>query len=162
MTYTYDGEPITLEGKQLKIGDQLPNAIVLDADGNEASVRDYVGGKPLVISVVPNVLTRVCELQTKHFAEDLKAEDVTFITVSKNTVDEFNEWREEHDVNVVALSDHHDNFGQAFGLTTNFGADNDVLARSVFLFNTQGQLVYQEIVEEMKNEPNYQALLDQL
>ena len=58
---TMGGEPVTLLGKEIKVGDKGPDFTVLKNDLTPFTLKD-AGDKIKVISVVPSLDTGVCEL----------------------------------------------------------------------------------------------------
>lgn len=159
MQVTFKGDPIEVKGTQPNVGDKAPDAVLVARNGDEVNLSNFIEDKPVILSVIPDVLTRTCELQTKSFADKLAKEDVIFLTVSRNTVDEFNQWNEENELDLVTLSDTKGEFGRAYGIEINLGAD-DRLARSVFIVDKEGVIRYKQIVGEVADEPNYTETLE--
>src|SRR5699024_11757510 len=113
--------------------------------------------KPLLISVVPNIDTSVCALQTKRFNQEAGAlEGIHFVTVSNNTREEQANWCAAEGVDMQMLHDPERHFGEAYRL---YIPDFGHLARAIFVIDQSGKIVYEEIVEELTNEPDYQAAL---
>lgn len=159
MQVTFKGEPIEVKGTQLSVGDRVPDVTLQARNHDDVKLYNFIVDKPVVLSVVPDVETRTCEMQTKAFGEKLAEEDVIFLTVSRNTVEEFNQWNEENDLDLVTLSDTHGEFGREFGLEIDLGGDTR-LARSVYLLDSDGVIQYAQIVEEVADEPNYDETIE--
>ncbi len=159
MQVTFQGDPVEIKGTQPNVGDKAPDATLTTRKGDDVKLASYFGDQAVVVSVVPDVQTRTCELQTKNFADKLAEQDVKFLTVSRNTVDEFNTWNEENDLDLTTLSDTKGEFGDAYGLEIDLGGD-ERLARSVFLVDTDGVIQYVQIVEEIADEPDYEETLE--
>lgn len=161
MKVTFQGDPVEVRGTQPKVGDKAPDATLTTRKNEKENLSHYFGEKPVIISVVPDVETRTCELQTKRFAEELAKKDVVYLTVSRNTVEEFNNWNEENDLDLNTLSDTEKEFGEKYGLAIELGGD-ERLARSVFLVDTDGVIQYVQVVEEIVDEPDYKEALKAL
>lgn len=159
MQVTFQGEPLEVKGTLPKVGDQAPNAKLTNRKGEEVELSSFFGDSTVVLSVVPDVNTRTCELQTKRFADELAEQDVVYLTVSRNTVDEFNNWNEENELDLVTLSDANGEFGREYGLGIDLDGD-ERLARSVFLVDKDSVIRYVQIVEEVVDEPNYEETLE--
>ncbi|MBA1434455.1 thiol peroxidase [Bombilactobacillus bombi] len=158
---------ITRQGKEFatlkmipEIGAQFPNFTVTNLTGAKVTLADLLN-QPLLISVVPDINTRVCSLQTKHFNEEVdQYSEINFVTISTNTPEQQANWCAAQNVQrMQLLSDINHNFGKATGLLM---GDTGLLARSVWVINPDGQITYREIVEEMTDEPNYAQVLDQI
>ena len=143
-----------------EVGDQLPEFTVKNSNGQTVQLSDLLT-KTLLISVVPDINTSVCSLQTKKFNEEVdQYGDINFVTISTNTPSQQSQWCAAQNVKKMQLlSDQEQNFGKATHLLM---GDSGLLARSVWVINSQGQIIYREIVGEMTNEPNYNQVLDQL
>lgn len=60
--------------------------------------------------------------------------------------------------NAITLSDHRDlSFGEAYGVIMK---ELRLLARSVFVVNAAGEIVYTEVVPEGSDHPNYEAAIE--
>ena len=87
MNLDFKGQTVTTIGEPLTVGSKFPDFTVLNKDNQEVKLSDLLN-KPLLISVVPNINTSVCSMQTKHFNEEVDGHaDINFVTISTNTVD---------------------------------------------------------------------------
>src|SRR5260370_3272440 len=68
---TFKGEPKTLVGPKLKVGDKAPDFAVLS--GLEVVRLGQTPPKARLFSVVPSLDTGVCSMQTKKFEEQIGA-----------------------------------------------------------------------------------------
>src|SRR5436190_24364093 len=116
---TFKGNPVTLVGPQLKVGDKAPDFRCLTSALAPVGIAD-TPAKPRLFSVVPSLDTPVCSLQTKKFEESLAGmkDKVASYTVSLDMP--FAQKRfcgAESVSNMTTLSDVHDHsFGKAFGV----------------------------------------------
>ena len=80
---TLKGNPVTLLGEEIKIGQKAPGFVVLDSDLQEVSL-DTFAGKVKLIASVPSLDTPVCDLEIKRFNEETSkiAEDVIILFIS--------------------------------------------------------------------------------
>lgn len=158
MEIKVNGEPLVIEGKQVEVGDLAPNATLVNRKGEKVQLKDLLADKVTILSVVPNILTRTCELQTKRLSDETKSGDIQYLTVSRNTPQEFNTWNQENELDVDTLTDESGEFGRAYGLDINLDG-NDLLARTVYVIDQNGVIQYREIVEELTEEPTYKQPL---
>lgn len=156
---TFQGNPLTLVGPELAVGDPAPDATLLANDLSDLSIAD-VRGKVCLISVVPSLDTPVCDVQTRQFNEAAAAmgDRVVVLTVSMDLPFAQARWCGAAGVDRVAtLSDHREaSFGLAYGVLIK---ELRLLARAVFVIDAEGVLHYVEIVPEMTDHPNYDAAL---
>lgn len=155
---TFKGNPMTLEGAALKVGEQAPDFTALDNEMKVVSLKDFAGGV-VMISVVPSIDTPVCEIQTKRFNKEADTLDADVITVSMDLPFAQRRFKEEHGVKgIYFLSDYKDHaFGKAFGV---YVKELGLLARAIFVIDNEGKIAYQEIVKEMTEQPDYGQALE--
>lgn len=152
---TFKGNPITLVGPELKVGDTAPDFKLSKNLLEEATLQDFAG-KIKLISVVPSLDTGVCDAQTRRFNEEAASlgDNVVILTVSADLPFAQARWCGAAGVDrVVTLSDYKDNsFGEAYGvLIKEFKLDQ----RSVFVIDKDNKITYVEYLSEMTEHPNY-------
>ena len=156
---TMHGNPLTLIGKELSVGDSAPDLELLDNDLNPIKLSSY-RGKVCVISSVPSLDTPVCDMETRRFNEAAGqlGEDVAILTVSVDLPFAQKRWCGAAGVEkVVTLSDHRDTaFGTAFGVLIK---ELRLLGRSIFVLDRNGIIQYIQNVKELSEEPDYDAVL---
>lgn len=156
---TFWGNPVTLVGDQLHVGDKAPSFSVLDNNLQPVSLSQYAG-KNIIISVFPSVDTPVCALQNIRFnkeASRLKS-DVEILSLSVDLP--FAQSRfcaAEHIENVHVYSDYRDlDFGLKYGFVIK---ELRLLARGVVVIDQEGTIRHIEYVSEVSHEPDYEAAL---
>ncbi|GMK45636.1 MULTISPECIES: thiol peroxidase [Paenibacillus] len=156
----FKGNPITLIGPEVKVGDQAPDFTVNKSLVDSVSLKDFAG-KVKLISVVPSIDTGVCDAQTRRFNEEAASlgDNVIVLTVSVDTPFAQSRWCGAAGVDkVVMLSDFksHD-FGQAYGVyIKEFGLD----MRSIFVIDANDKVQYVEYLSEMTEHPNYEQAIN--
>ncbi|MGG3999950.1 thiol peroxidase [Anoxybacillus kestanbolensis] len=156
---TFKGNPVTLIGNEVKVGDVAPNFTVLANDLSPVTLDDTKGFVRL-ISVVPSIDTGVCDAQTRRFNEEAGSiEGVKVLTISVDLPFAQKRWCAANGLeNVVTLSDHRDvSFGQAYGVLIQ---ELRLLARAVFVVDRNDRVTYVEYVSEATNHPNYEAAIE--
>lgn len=156
-TVTFSGNPVTLEGNPIKRGDKAPDFTVLAQDLSEVKLSDFSGVR--VISVVPSVDTGVCAVQTKRFNEETALKNAVVLTISADLPFAQKRWAQENGLDDAKIfSDHRDlSFGQAYGVVMK---EFRLLARSVFVVDSNDQITYAEYVSEVTNHANYEAAIE--
>ncbi|ANK60693.1 peroxiredoxin [Loigolactobacillus backii] len=153
------GKPYATIGTPPEVGEPLPNFTLKSANEKTRITTKDLLGKPLLISVVPNINTRVCTTQTIQFnrASDLVTA-ARFVTISTNTCAEQLDWCGIKGVtSMEMLSDADASFGEAMAL---YMPTNATLARAVFIVAPSGKIIYREFMTEQTNEPDYLAALN--
>ncbi|MEK3890392.1 thiol peroxidase [Bacillus sp. FSL K6-3431] len=156
---TFKGNPITLIGNEATVGESAPDFTVLANDLSEVKLSDNKGTVRL-ISVVPSVDTGVCALQTKRFNDEIgNLGNVSVYTISADLPFAQARWAKENGLNDAKIfSDHRDlSFGEAYGVVMK---ELRLLARSVFVIDSEDKVVYAEYVAEGTDHPDYDKALE--
>jgi thiol peroxidase len=152
---TFAGNPLTLAGNEIKVGDKAPDFTVLDKTMKETKLSDFAG-KVKIISVTPSLDTPVCDLQARTFNEEAQSlsDKVVIINVSMDLPFAIARFCSAAGIEKLAtLSDHRDaSFGNAYGVLIK---ELRLLSRSIFVIDAANVVRYVEIVPEITNEPNY-------
>ncbi|MGA3113091.1 MAG: thiol peroxidase [Syntrophobacteraceae bacterium] len=158
-TVTMAGNPLTLVGNALKVGDKAPDFTVVDNSLAKTGLSPYKG-RVVVISAVPSLDTPVCDVETRRFNVEAGklGNDVAVLTISMDLPFAQKRWCGAAGVShVTTLSDYVDaNFGLAYGVLIK---DLRLLARAVFVIDRENTIKHIEIVSEIRTEPDYDACL---
>jgi len=158
-TVNMKGTPLPLEGELPKIGEKAPE---FTAAANDLSpfALSSLKGKTVILSAVPSLDTAVCDLETRRFNKEAAAlgPDVAIVTVSMDLPFAQKRWCGAAGIDrVVTVSDYnHADFGKKYGVLI---APLRLLARAIFVLDPKGILRYTQVVPEVTNEPDYNAVL---
>jgi thiol peroxidase len=155
---TLKGNPFTLIGPELKVGDAAPDFHVMDNSLKPVTLKD-TGARVRIISVVPSLDTPVCDAQTKRFNEEAaRLPGVDIIAVSMDLPFAQKRWCGAFGVdNVKMLSDHMDgSFGSHYGTLIK---ELRIESRAIFVVDQQNKIRHAEYVKEVADFPNYEAAL---
>jgi thiol peroxidase len=160
--YTFKGNPITLIGPEIKVGDKAPDFKANKDLTTQVSLNDY-DGKVKLISVVPSLDTGTCDAQTRRFNVEAGklGNKVTVLTVSMDLPFAQARWCGAAGVeHVVTLSDYKDaSFGVAYGVLIK---ELRLLMRSIFILDANNTVQYVEYLSEMTNPPDYDKAIEAL
>lgn len=155
---TIEGNPLTLVGPEVKVGDVAPDFTVLNSSLGPVKLSD-AKGKKVIISSVPSVDTSVCAAQTRRFNEEVeKLENTEVYTVSMDLPFALGRFCAAEGLeSVQALSDHKDSsFGEAYGFLID---ELRLLARGIVVVNEDGVVDHVEYVSEVTDHPDYDKAL---
>ena len=159
---TMRGNSLTLIGKEVKVGDAAPDFVALDNSLAPVKFSSFKG-KICVLASVPSLDTPVCDLETRRFNEEAGrlGGDVAFLTISMDLPFAQKRWCGSSGVTKVqTLSDHRDaSFGTAYGVLIK---ELRLLARAVFVVDQNGIVQHAQLVKEIAQEPDYDAVLSAL
>jgi thiol peroxidase len=158
-TVTLHGNPLTLMGREVKVGEKAPDFEVLDNNLNPVKFSS-LPKKVHVIASVPSLDTPTCDLETRRFNQEaakLNA-DIALLTISMDLPFAQKRWCGAAGVDrVKTYSDHREaSFGLAYGVLIK---ELRLLARAVFVVDSAGMVQYTQLVNELGNEPDYDEVL---
>ncbi len=155
---TFQGNPLTLVGEPIKVGDKAPDFVGLSAGLQPVKLSDY-DGKVRVLAIYPSIDTGVCQAQNRRFnqvASDLG--DAVILSISCDLP--FAQGRfcaAEGLDKVVTLSDHKEvDFGTKYGYLIK---ELRLMARGTVVIDKEGIVRYVEYVPEVTDEPDYEGAL---
>ena len=158
-TVTLNGKPLELAGHEVKVGDKAPDFTALDNDLKPLGLSSLRGKVRVVVSV-PSLDTPVCDLETRRFNEEASAlgEQVRMLVISMDLPFAQKRWCAAAGVErVQTLSDHAEAaFGQAYGMLI---PAIRLLARAIFVIDADDVVRYVQLVPEIAQEPDYDAVL---
>lgn len=159
---TFAGNPLTLLGNEVKVGDKAPQFTVVDKELKPVSLSDFQGRIKL-ISVTPSLDTPVCDLQARTFNEEAAAlpDSIAVLNISMDLPFAIARFCANAGIEKIKpLSDHRDaSFGSAYGVLIK---ELRLLSRSIFVIDAQDAIAYIEMVPEITNAPNYDRALEEV
>jgi thioredoxin-dependent peroxiredoxin len=155
---TLRGNPFTLIGPELKVGDKAPEFEAID-NALKPVTLESTGHNVRVFSVVPSLDTPVCDAQTKRFNEEAaNMPGVDVYTFSMDLPFAQKRWCGAYGVDKVKMvSDHREgNFGSAFGTLIK---ELRIHSRAIFVLDKDNTIKHVEYVKEMSEHPNYDSVM---
>jgi len=156
---TMKGKPLTLLGPEVKPGGPAPDFTVVANDLSDFRFSS-LQGQVCVLSSVPSLDTPVCDIETRRFNDEAAGlgAAVKLLTISMDLPFAQKRWCGAAGVeNLKTFSDHREAaFGLAYGVLIK---ELRLLARAVFVVDQGGKVQHVQIVPELANEPDYEAVL---
>ena len=146
----------------LKIGDKMPDFMVMDQDGNEVSSKDLLGKKTIIYFYpkdnTSGCTAEACNLRDNH--EALVAKGYNVIGVSKDSSASHKKFIEKYDLPFKLLADTSTKMLQAFGAWGEkkmYGKTVMGTLRRTFIFDENGILT--KIIENVDTKNHAQQIL---
>ena len=156
---TMKGNPLTLLGNEVTLGNPAPNFTILDQELKPVD-QSIFKDKVTVLISVPSVDTPVCDTEVRRFSEEAKTLDPTIqiLTISMDLPFAQQRWCVASSVdNIRVFSDFNSaSFGTGYGVLIK---ELRLLARAIFVVDKSGKIQYQQLVKEVTEEPDYSAVL---
>lgn len=157
---TFKGNPMTLLGPEVRVGDKAPDFHVVDNALAPVTLADF-RGKVKIISAVPSLDTPTCDTETRRFNQEAAKLPGTAVvlTVSADLPFAQKRWCAAAGVDrVKTLSDYQDrSFASAYGVLIK---ELKLLSRSIFVVDGNDVVRYVQHVGEVSEEPDYEAVLN--
>jgi thiol peroxidase len=160
-TVTLRGTPVETSGDLPTVGASAPEFTLVSQDLSETSLADHKG-KRVILNIFPSIDTPTCQQSVRSFNEKAAALDNTIVLCVSPDLP-FAQARfcgAENIENVATASNFRStDFGKDYGLTFTTGPLMGLLARAVVVIDTDGKVIYNELVAEIAQEPNYDNAL---
>jgi thiol peroxidase len=135
---TMRGNPMTLVGPEIKVGQKAPNFSVVGKGMQPASLEQFKGKVKEEASKLPG------DVQILSVSMDLPFAQARWCgAAGVDKVTTLSDWRTA-------------NFGTSYGVLIK---ELHLLARTVFVVDKNDNVTYVEYVKEVANQPNYEAAL---
>lgn len=130
----------------LTVGSSAPTIAVLNEQGNQVTLQDYVGSF-IVLYAYPRDDTPGCTAEACSFRDQSQAisdAGAVILGLSKDSVASHQKFKKKYDLNFTLLSDVDHQLLEALGAwgeKVNYGKRSFGTIRSTFLFDPQGTLI---------------------
>jgi thioredoxin-dependent peroxiredoxin len=165
MAQTKLGENIvTTVGNLPAPGTQAPDFTLVGNDLKEVKLASYAG-KNIVLNIFPSIDTGVCATSVREFNKRASSlNDTVVLCISKDLPFAFKRFCGAEGINnVVTLSDFRNKgFSRDYGVEMVDGGMAGLDARAIVVIDNEGKIKYNELVETIGQEPNYDAALQVL
>lgn len=159
-----DGNPIELSGHFPQPGDNAP-PFTLTNSGLEEVKLDKWAGQRKILNIIPSIDTGVCAASTRKFNEKASSLDNTVVLVISADLP-FAAARfcgAEGLDDVITLSSFRNySFQQDYGVAIQDGPLAGLCARAVVVLDENDKVLHSQLVDEIKDEPDYEAALKAL
>ena len=161
---TLQGNKINTNGEIPKVGSQAPEFILVDSDLNNVSLSNFEG-KNIILNVIPSLDTPVCQKSTKIFNEKASVlSDVVVLAVSADLPFAMKRFCTTESIDSVKPMSmmRSRNFAKDYGVLIIDGPLSGITARAVIVIDKDKKIIHSELVQEIANEPDYDAALNSL
>ena len=161
---TLQGNKINTNGEIPNVGSQAPEFILVDSDLNDITLSNFEG-KNIILNIIPSLDTPVCQKSTKIFNEKASVlSDVVVLAVSADLPFAMKRFCTAESINSVKPMSmmRSRNFAKDYGVLIIDGPLSGITARAVIVIDKEKKIIHSELVQEIANEPDYDAALNSL
>ena len=157
-TTSLRGNPVHTVGELPAIGDKAPAFTLTGSDLADLS-SDSFSGSRVVLNIFPSLDTATCAASVREFNQRAAAlENTVVVCASADLPFAMNRFCATEGIeNVTTGSAFRSSFGSDFGVTLTDGPMRGLLARSVVVVDTDGSVLYTQLVPDIGTEPDYDA-----
>ncbi|MDE6197197.1 MAG: thiol peroxidase [Muribaculaceae bacterium] len=163
-TIFFKGTPCHTYGNIPAVGTKAPCFSLVTKDLADIRCSDFEGRR-VVLNVFPSLDTPVCAASVRRFnAEAAGLDNTAVICVSMDLPFAMNRFCVAEGIEgvVAASAFRSPTFSQQYGLQIVDGPLAGLLARAVIVIDTDGTVIYRQLVEEITEEPDYEAAVSVL
>ena len=163
-TVFFKGQACHTCGTVPSVGETAPCFHLSGPDLSQLLCTDFTG-KRVVLNIFPSLDTEVCAMSVRRFNEEAaKLDDVVVICVSMDLPFAMSRFCTLEGIKDIVFGSAFRSplFGQKYGVQLCDGPLAGLLARAVIIIDTDRKIIYRELVDEITNEPDYEAALSVL
>ncbi len=163
-TVNFHGNPIRVDGTLPKAGAKAPDFQLTNGALADVSLKDFAG-KRKVLNIVPSLDTPTCATSTRKFNElASRLPNTAILAVSADLPFAAKRFCDMEGLkNVAHLSSfRHPEFLSAWGVKLAEGPLAGLTTRAVVVLDANDNVIHSELVAEIGDEPNYDAVLKAL
>jgi thiol peroxidase len=152
---------VNVAGNLPEAGSIAPDFILVKNDLSEISLKD-LKGKTVILNIFPSLDTGVCATSIRRFnKEAAMLKNVEILAVSMDLPFAAGRFCSIEGIDKVhsASAFRNPEFAKNYGVLMTDGPLKGLLARSVVVINTEGKVIYTQLVSEISTEPDYEAAL---
>ena len=160
----FKGNPVETSGSLPKIGEVAPEFKLVNSSLEEVKLSDFKG-KNVVLNIFPSLDTGVCAASVRKFNKEAGSLDNTVIlSISSDLPFAAGRFCSMEGIdNTIALSlFRDDSFAKDYGVLLMDGPMKGLTARAVVVVNPEGKVIYNQLVPEISEEPDYNSAIDSI
>ena len=159
-TIYFQGKPLNTSGQLPAVGSKAPDFRLVNGKLKEVSLATYAG-KRKILNIVPSLDTPTCAASARKFNQKAAALSNTVVLVISADLP-FAQCRfctTENIKDVIPLSCFRSQFADDYGVKLIDSILAGLTSRAVIIIDEKDNVIYTELVNELANEPSYEAAL---
>lgn len=163
-TVHFKEQPCHTYGSLPAVGTKAPDFNLTGADLSSIKNEDFKG-ETVVLNIFPSLDTEVCARSVRRFNEEAgKLKDTKVICVSEDLPFAMARFCTTEGLKnvIVASAFRSPAFGEKYGVMLVDGPLAGLLTRAVIIIGPDGNVIFRDLVDEITNEPDYEAALNVL
>jgi thiol peroxidase len=156
---TFKGSAVTTAGDLPSVGAKAPDFKLVAVDLTDKTLESFAGKKK-ILAINPSYDTGVCQKAARTFNQRMgERSDVVVLMVSADLPFAQKRFCEAEELShVVPLSTFRSTFGADYGVTMVNGPLSGLTARAVVVIDENDKVIHSQLVSEIVQEPDYDAV----
>jgi peroxiredoxin len=144
------------------VGAKAPDFSLPNQDRQNVTLSDELKNGPVVLAFFPAAFSSVCQQEMCTFRDSTSELGKTggrVIGVSTDTFFALKAWGDQHKLNFPLLSDYNKDVIRKYGVVNpDMIGLKDISKRAVFVIDKTGVVRHREVLDDARNEPNYEKV----
>lgn len=160
-TLKFQGKPIHTNAELPSVGSKAPDFSLVNGKLQDVNLASYAG-KRKVLNIVPSLDTPTCAMSTRKFNEKAsKLANTVILVISADLPFAQCRFCETEGLkDVIPLSTFRSSFALDYGLELIDSILAGLTARAIVVIDESDNIIYTQLVDELANEPDYEAVLE--
>jgi peroxiredoxin len=150
----------------IETGAKAPDFTLMNQDRQPVTLSAALQTGPVVLAFFPAAFSSVCQNELCTFRDSmatLGASNAQVLGVSTDTFFALKAWGDQQHFGFPLLSDYNKDVIRAYGVVNpDMIGLKDIAKRAVFVIDRQGTVRHREVLDDARNEPDYQKVSDAL
>jgi peroxiredoxin len=146
----------------IEVGSAAPDFTLMNQDRQPVSLSQARQRGPVVLAFFPAAFSSVCQKEMCTFRDslaELGAVNAQVFGISTDTFFTLKAWADQQRLGFPLLSDYNQDVIRRYGVVNpDMIGLKDIARRAVFVIDPQGIVRHREVLEDARNEPDYQAV----
>jgi peroxiredoxin len=146
----------------VEVGSKAPDFTLVNQDRTPVTLSAALKSGPVVLAFFPAAFSSVCQQEMCTFRDSiaaLNASSAQVFGISTDTFFALKAWADQQHLNFPLLSDYNKDVIHRYGVANpDMIGLKDIARRAVFVVDRQGIVRHREVLEDARNEPNYEAV----
>ena len=143
----------------LDVGSKAPDFTLMNQDRQPVTLSKALQNGPVVLAFVPAAFSSVCQKEFCTFRDSLAtlgAANAQVMGISTDTFFTLKAWGDQQRFGFPLLSDYNKEVIKQYGVVNpDMIGLKDIAKRAVFVIDRDGTVRHKEVLEDARNEPNY-------
>jgi glutaredoxin-dependent peroxiredoxin len=146
----------------IDVGAKAPDFTLMNQDRQPVTLSAALQNGPVVLAFVPAAFSSVCQAELCTFRDSIAALDgagAQVFGISTDTFFALKAWNDQQRFGFPLLSDYNKDVIRRYDVVNpDMIGLKDIAKRAVFVIDRQGLVRHKEVLEDARNEPDYQQV----